>query len=320
MGPNVSLDLALPLKLFEQPLHDSIHELHQGYQSLSDCVDQAMAECEQRGTELAECRSQLAEARRGLLEQEKELAERTRAEADATRSLGELKPRLEATLAELAEANEKLTHAQSDELQSGLRLEVQLERDQQLQAQIEQLQNEGNQSRDELAQLRVQFGPLTEATVEAARLRGELGTAQVELNTLRDQLAANSQQPDVEEQLAAALAERQQAESELDQLRRRAAELAETLAEQKRVVAEQREQWSEELRLLRRAVDRQSELLVHHPGPAGNAADAQPSAPADASESRPTSPVKNDQVVDSVVQQFEMLQKSKVRKKAKSAK
>ena len=68
MDSNVPLDLAIPLKSIEHPLHDSIRELRQGYQSLSDCVEQAMAECDQRGSELADCRRQLAEARRSLME------------------------------------------------------------------------------------------------------------------------------------------------------------------------------------------------------------------------------------------------------------
>ena len=161
------------------------------------------------------------------------------------------------------------------------------------------------------------MGPLTESTVEAARLRGELVAAQAELTSLRDQLAAQSERPDLSQRLAEALDERQQAESELDLLRHRAAELAESLGEQKRVMAEEREQWSEELRLLRRAVDRQSELLVHRPA---NSATAQPAAAATAvSEPRAAVPAHRDQVMDSVVQQFEMLQKSKVRKMAKSA-
>jgi chromosome segregation ATPase len=314
MGSNVSLDFALPLKLLKHPLVESIEELRQGYQSLSECVEQAAAECEQRGAELADCRRQLAEARRSLIEQEKVLDERAKAEAESTRRSQALKKQLDAAQSELAQVNEKLMRAQADELQSRQRLEVQVEHNQQLQSQIERIQSDADQSRGELAQLRAQFAPLTEATVDAARLRGELATAQADAAALRGQLAAKADQPDLGPQLAEALAQRQQVESELDQLRHRAAELADELAEQKRVMADQREQWSDELRLLRRAVDRQSELLVHRGGPPNLA------APAVAhSEPASVAPAKGDQVMDTVLQQFEMLQKSKVRKMAKTA-
>ena len=107
-GRNVAFDFAVPLKLLKQPLHDSIDELRQGYQSLSECVEQSIAECEQRGAELADCRRQLAEARRSLMEQEKALAERDQAAADATRRVTATTKQLEAGQAELAQANEKL--------------------------------------------------------------------------------------------------------------------------------------------------------------------------------------------------------------------
>jgi chromosome segregation ATPase len=309
MGRNVSLDFSGPLKLLKQPLHDSIDELREGYRSLSECVEQAVSECEQRGTELADCRSQLAEARRSLLELEKVLSERTNAEADATRRSTEQKQQLDSVQAELAESTNKIQASQAEEFQCRQRLEVQIERNQQLQSQIERLQDDETESRNELTQLRAQFGPLTEATVEAARVRGELATVEGQLAELRDQ-------PDMREQLAIAITERKQAESELDQLRHRSAELSEALAEQKRLVSEEREQWSDELRLLRRAVDRQAELMVHQPGPA---AAAGPAVHASAGEPAPTVAAKNDQVMDSVIKQFEMLQKTKVRKMVKSA-
>ena len=311
----MSLDLSLPLKAIQHPLHDSIRELREGYQSLSDCVEQAMADCEQRGAELADCRRQLAEARRSLIEQEKNLSERTKAEADAARRAMVLKKQLEAAHTELSQANEKLLHVQAEELQSRQRLEIQVEYNQQLQTQIERLKSDDEQTRGELAQLRSQFGPLTEATVEAAKLRGEMAAAQLQLATLHEQAAARPDHAQLGEQLSAALAERQQLEVELDLLRRRGAELTDALNEQKRVMVEERERWSEELRQLRRSVDRQSELFVLRSS-TGNG--VQPAAPT-ASEARPASPPKNDQVMDTVLQQFEMLQKNKIRKMANTA-
>ena len=206
MDSNVPLDLAIPLKSIEHPLHDSIRELRQGYQSLSDCVEQAMAECDQRGSELADCRRQLAEARRSLMEQEKDLSERAKAESEASKRCAALKKQLETAQGELGKANEKLVHLQADEMQSTQRLELQVEHNRQLQQQIERLQTDDDQSRQELSQLRAQSAPLTEATVDAARLRAELVAAQAELATTREQLAAKSDQANVAEQLSAALA------------------------------------------------------------------------------------------------------------------
>ncbi|MEX2112623.1 MAG: hypothetical protein WD845_05520, partial [Pirellulales bacterium] len=240
-----------------------------------------------------------------------------RPEADATRRWNELGKRFEATQAEVSQTQETLLRAQADELQSRQRLELQLEHSQQLQAQIEQLKVDAVQARDELSQLRVQFGPLTETAVTAERLRGELAAARTELATANQQLETRNKEPDLREPLATALAEREHVEIELDQLRHRAAELADALAEQKRLQNEQREQWNEELRLLRRAVDRQSELLAKG---ASVPAAAQSAAGASAGDGRAAAPSSNDQVLDTVLQQFEMLQKNKVRKMAKSAK
>jgi chromosome segregation ATPase len=312
---NVSFDLALPLNLLKQPLHDSLDELRQGYRSLSECVEQAVSECEQRGSELADCRRQLAEARRSMLEQEKSLAERTHAEAEATRRLTELSKRFDATQAELALSQETLLRIQGEEMQARQRLELQVEHNQQLQGQIEQLKQDAAKARDELVELRTQFGPLTESAIEAERLRGELTALRTELAAAQGQLQSKPDEPDLRESLAAALAERDQVEVELDQLRHRAAELADSLAEQKRLQNEQRDQWSEELRLLRRSVEKQSELI------AKGASVAAPSATSNgAVETRPTAAGGGDQVMDTVLQQFEMLQKNKVRKMAKAAK
>ena len=61
---------------------------------------------------------------------------------------------------------------------------------------------------------------------------------------------------------------------------------------------------------MRRAVDRQSELLVQRG----------PTAPGEtvvnAGDTRPNVAPKNDQVIDAVREQFEILQKNKVRKMA----
>jgi chromosome segregation ATPase len=307
----VSVDLALPLKSLQLPLHDSIRELRRGHQSVSECLEQVLAECDQRGVELAECRRQLADASRELIEREKTLAERTQAAAEAIEGCCALKKQLEAIQSDLARASDERRQAQAEALQSKERLEVQVEHKGQLQSQLERFQSENEASRIEVAQLRSQLAPLAETTVESAKLRGELAAAQTEMVRLREQLAAVPNETGLHEQLAEAQDERQQLEAELDVLRARGAELTESLAEQKRLTAEERDQWSEELRQLRRSVDRQSELLVKNATASATTASSSPPAPSAADAGR-----NGDAVVDTVREQFEMLQRNKVRKLA----
>jgi hypothetical protein len=163
-----------------------------------------------------------------------------------------------------------------------------------------------------MAQLRTQFGPLAESLAESVALRTALATAQAELAHLQQQLAAPQPNALAHEQLAAADLQRQQLEIELDALRHRGAELAEALSEQKQAALLEREQWNDELRQLRRAVEKQSEVLTRRAVPAASAA-AEPAA------ARAVPLTKEDnRVVGSVLAQFETLQKNKARKVANS--
>lgn len=316
---NVSVDLSIPLKSLEQPLRDSIRELRRGYQAVSDCLEQTMAECDTRGTELADCRRQLAEARRSLSECEKQLAERTRADGDLAHRYAALKKQVEARQTELSQANDRATHAQAEGAQSKQRLELQIEQNQQLRQQTERLQADAESARGELAQLRTQFTALAESAAEAVKLRGELADAKSLLARQQEQLAAapadNTLSESLNQELAAERLQRQQLENELDVLRHRGAELTEALAEQKRAVADEREHWNEELRQLRRAVERQSEML--------NQRAVQPPAGPPAGEPLPNRPTSNgqgaDKVIGTVLEQFEMLQRNKIRKLANTS-
>jgi len=312
----VSVDLSIPLKSLEQPLRDSIRELRRGYQAVSDCLEQTMAECDMRGTELADCRRQLAEARRSLSECEKQLGERTRSDGDLANRYTALKKQVEAKQTELSQANERAALALSEGAQSQQRLELQVEQSQQLRQQNERMQAEAESARGELAQLRTQFTALAESAAEAVKLRGELADAKSLVARQQEQLAAaplgNVQSEALNQELAAERLQRQQLENELDVLRHRGAELTETLAEQKRAVAEEREHWNEELRQLRRAVERQSEML--------NQRAAQSPGGQSSTETVPNRPTSNgqgaDKVIGSVLEQFEMLQRNKIRKLA----
>jgi chromosome segregation ATPase len=311
---NVSLAGSSFSKAVEFPLHESIRELRTGYESVSECLEQSLAECDLRAAELVDCRQQLMTANRNLADQEHRLAERARTEADAQSRCAALQQRVDAMQSQLGELQLLASGAQAEAAQSQQRLEIQIEHNGQLHAQMTRFESEGEVSRSELAQLRAQFGPLAESASDAARLRGELASAEAELARLRDQTASVPADADLREQLTAAEAEREHMESELELLRNRGAELSEALAEQTRTIADEREQWNEELRQLRRAVERQAELLAR--GPSDSPDNAQAPA-ADPPRTRPSQSGHGDGVVvDSLLEQFALLQKDKVRKRA----
>ena len=191
LGLNVSVDLSLPLNAIGRPLQDSIRELRRGYQSVSECLEQALADCEQRGSDLADCRRQLAEARRSLSECERQIAERTRAESELSNRTSAIKKQLDAKSAELAQANERILRVQGECTQSQQRLEMAAEQTEHLRAQIARLETDHRENRDELSQLRGQFAPLAEAASEAVRLarRTRRGASRSESTTRPAQLA-----------------------------------------------------------------------------------------------------------------------------------
>jgi DNA repair exonuclease SbcCD ATPase subunit len=309
----VSIDILPTLQSFEHPLQESIRQLRQGYQSIQQCLDEALSECDARAAALAESKRQLAEAQRSLSERERQLAEHVKAESEAVGRANALRKHVEARQAELAQANEKLMQSQHETAQSQNRLELQVEQNQQMRAQIERLNGECEASRGDLAQLRAQFAPLMQAAAEAAQLRADLSGAQGELSRLREQLAAAPADAVSGDQLAAMQVQKQQLEGELDSVRNRAAELAVALDETKRQTGAEREQWSEELRQMRKVLERQSELLSRANTPAAPTAPTTPAAAAPAGRA-PTGHHEDDTVLDSVLEQFEALQRSKIHK------
>jgi len=305
----LSADLSLFLRSLERPLQDSIRDLRRGYQSVCECLGQTMAESDIRAAEVANCRRQLAESRRSLSEAERQLAERVRTDGELSQRCAGLKKQLDSKQIELAQAVEKLLRAEAEEAQCKQRLDMQSEQNQQLREQITRMESEAELSRGELARLRGQFTPLAESAVETAELRVQLAAEQAELVRLRETAAVRGDSL-LSEQLAAERTQRSELESELDVLRHRSAELSETLAEQKRLWAVERDQWNEELRQLRRALERQADLLAQR---GAQTADDQPGA------ARPAATREADAVVGALREQFEMLQRNKVRQLAKTA-
>ncbi len=165
-----------------------------------------------------------------------------------------------------------------------------------------------------LVEQQSQISALTETVVNTAELRGQLTATQAEVSRLREQGSGKGEEVALQVELAGAKSERQQLENELDLVRQRAAELSESLDDQKRSIAAERQHWSEELRQLRRAVERQSEMVVRRARRAGSTDSG------DANGTPSAGGQHADPVVDTLREQFEALQKSKSREAVSASK
>ena len=170
-----------------------------------------------------------------------------------------------------------------------------------------------------LDQLTELIGQLAEAQAAAAAMGSEEAT---EPDELQQQLDA------IEQQRREWDNERTAMVTELEVVRNRAAEMTDLLDQQKRGAEQQQVQWSEELRQMRQLLGgimehmEQHEVAAPAAGPAPRAL-----AAADDGEGKPEQPSTpsetessdDDPVLDSVMAQFEILQKDIARrKKAKS--
>ena len=104
-------------------------------------------------------------------------------------------------------------------------------------------------------------------------------------------------------------------ESELESVRNRAAELTEALSEQKRTAQQQQSQWTGELKRMRRLLEGMSQVLVRRESLAGNGNSAPGNQP---TTHQDTNAANVDPVLDSVMAQFEMLQKDLAERRANS--
>jgi chromosome segregation ATPase len=153
-----------------------------------------------------------------------------------------------------------------------------------------------------------------------AEVRTEYSATRLEVEHARQQLAelpAESER--LRGQLQSIELERVSLETELEALRVRGAELTEQLAALKRESAEERAEWSGEIQQLRRAFERQAELLADRlvalavaERPSNGAAETtQDTTTAPKSSATPV----QDNVLGSVVAQFEMLQRDRQRRR-----
>ncbi|MGQ9576071.1 MAG: hypothetical protein ACUVUC_12210 [Thermoguttaceae bacterium] len=107
-------------------------------------------------------------------------------------------------------------------------------------------------------------------------------------------------------------------EKELETVRSRAAELSEGLNQQARHIADQREQWGEELKRIRRLVETISQRQLA-PQPADPRTPVGPVAVPAGAPRAPLEESHSDPVLDSVITQFEMLQRDLARRRRAAA-
>jgi len=121
-----------------------------------------------------------------------------------------------------------------------------------------------------------------------------------------------------EKEMAALEQERATLERELEIVRCRSAELSETLAQQGRQMAEERERWSDELKRMRRLLETMAQRELSEPAAEPRAPIAAVTLPAGVQRNS-AGETHGDPVLDSVITQFEMLQKDLARRRKAAA-
>lgn len=121
-----------------------------------------------------------------------------------------------------------------------------------------------------------------------------------------------------EKELAGLEQERATLERELEIVRCRAAELSETLAQQGRQMGEERERWSDELKRMRRLLETMAQRELSEPAAGPRAPIAAVTMPAGVQKAS-AGETHGDPVLDSVITQFEMLQKDLARRRKVAA-
>lgn len=176
----------------------------------------------------------------------------------------------------------------------------------------EQVERELADIRRELDLARSQAARADQTAVALASARSELADVKARLTQALEENGQLRQQgerqtPVVELQHVSELEhERALLESELEMIRNRAAELTETLADEKRRMAHERTEWTSELKQIRTTLASQAGEAPAARRAADPLANGRPgSSPADSG---------NHAVVDSVMAQFELLQKDRRRR------
>jgi chromosome segregation ATPase len=250
---------------------------------------------------LADCSVQAQEFESFLTSQLEALEQRFHRLTERERHLqSDAESTILATQAEQSEASRQVEQLTGELAQAREKIE-----------RLERFAAKGNAAESEISILRQE---LEKAATQSSRMAGmavELADARAELAELKGRQGASQTQivSDLERRLREVEQDRAALETELDHIRKRAAEANSALAEHKRREVEERAEWSGELKQLRRALEKQSMLLVEQ-------------QETGASSTRKTVPVRGDStptisdpVVDSVMEQFESLQRDMIKRR-----
>ena len=207
-----------------------------------------------------------------------------------------------------------------------------------LQRVLDEIRQQHDQWRAEQEASHAQIAQLAGVTAELADTRRELTDVREEVLKRREELecAALAEVPScstdvddterrkldekvrqLEQHESELQRERSELESDLEQVRNRAAELTESLAEQKRIAADQQTQWTGELKRLRQLMEGMS-LMLSQGGTETSPPPAKPDKRAEPAE-EVNSGGEEDPVLDSVMAQFEMIQRGLARRRVGSS-
>jgi DNA repair exonuclease SbcCD ATPase subunit len=251
---------------------------------------------------LAECSVQAQEFESFLNEQLDALEQRFHRLAERERTqLVSVESTVAATQAEQAEVAREVERLNAELAQA----KSQIER-------LERSTAKGNAAESEVSILRQE---LEKAAAQSSRMAGmavELADARAELAELKSRQNMGQSQvvADYERRLRDVEQERAALENELDHIRKRAAEANTALAEHRKRELEERAEWSGELKQLRRALEKQSMLLVEQQD-TGAVNSTRKTVPVRGD----STPTISDPVVDSVMEQFESLQRDMIKRR-----
>ena len=187
------------------------------------------------------------------------------------------------------------------------------------------LQQERDSLHEVVAAADAQMSRWSEATAEIAKVQDALLQLAKQWSGAQAPAARAKPQPALEEQiqrkekeLAGLEQERAMLERELETVRSRAAELSEIQAQQGRQMSEERERWSDELKRMRRLLETMAERQLVQSAAEARAAKTAAPMPAGGQQAAPNDD-RGDPVLDSVITQFEMLQRDLARRRKVAA-
>ena len=188
-----------------------------------------------------------------------------------------------------------------------------------LQSALEVAQSQTTQLTGVVNELSEARTALVEVRQEISQYPEQLESARSEAGSSPDQAALDERVRRLEQERAELDQERAVLETELEAVRNRAADLAETMAGQRKQMAEERAQWTAELKRMRQILEALAEGQAAQPAATGNSSTPPPQAAIAPAEQAPGQDAA-DPVLDSVMAQFEMLQKDLARRRKGSPK